>query len=207
MKYCSLLLLLLIVSCQENASLKQKGREWRIPLKTNLGIVSIRLPETYDTSFEWIHYTDYTRGAEYKFRVQPKDLPVNMESGFFWKDLEDSVLQFTLAYHKYPNNDTNDTYTPDQHSLDYLEDEAHLFHWQHYRMDTIRTLAQHLMVVYSYEEAAKKGIRSQVSGAFAYCKGQRLSFEFVSRKPCNNSDSAFAAKCLEAIKTIRFSRR
>lgn len=205
MKYCSLIILLFIFSCQRKNESPHDTREWNIRLKTIIGNVSIMLPKEYDTSFEWIHHTDYTRGAEYKYRMQPKNFPVNMESGFLWKDLEDTVHQCTIAYRKYPEADTTYEYKPDKYFRDQLLGEAKMFRRKYYWIDTIRSLDHHLMLAFSYDEEGKKNIRSQILEAQTYHKGQWVSFEFVSRRPYNSSDSDFAIKSLEALRTINFN--
>lgn len=206
LRHFLLLFILFISSCKGKNEGQYDTKEWKIRLKTEIGNISITLPGEYDTSFEWIHYTDYKRGAEYKFRMQPKKFPVNMESGFIWNDFEDTVHQCTIAYFKYPDPDTTYEYKPDQYFRDRLLGEAKMFRRTYHWIDTIRSLDNHLMLAFNYDEEGKKNIRSQVLKAYIYHKGQGITFEFVSKSPYNSSDTDFAKKSLEALKTIRMSR-
>jgi hypothetical protein len=203
MKYCSIIIFFLMASCHLKEDTRRGGKEWNLKLKTGLGIVSILLPKEYDTGFEWIHHTDYERGAEYKYRMQPKDYPVHMESGFFWNDPQDTVQQLTIAYFKYPETDTNYQYRPDQYFRDELLGEAGIYRRKYHWIDTLRTYDHQLMLAYSYDEEGKKDVRAQVLHAMIYHKGQQISFEFVAKSPDHTSDSAFSTTCLEAIRTIR----
>ncbi len=66
------------------------------------GTISLTLPARYDTMFTWIHYSDCGAPCEKrKYRFQPKTLPVNMENGYFYKTLKDSVEQFTIVHNPY----------------------------------------------------------------------------------------------------------
>lgn len=206
MKYCLLIVLLFIFSCQRRNEPLNDTKEWNVKLKTIIGNVSIILPKEYDTSFEWIHHTDYERGAEYKIRMQPKNFPINMESGFFWKNIEDTVHQCTIAYFKYPDSDTTYEYKPNEYFRDELLREAKMLRRKYNWIDTIRSLDNDLLLAYNYEEEGKKNIRSQILQAHTYHKGQWVSFEFASRMPYNSSDSNFTTKSLEALKTISFNK-
>ena len=76
-----------------------------------LGTISLALPARYDTTFTWIHYSDCGAPCEKrKYRFQPKTLPVNMENGYFYKTLQDSVEQFTIVHNPYiPVGDSDKT--------------------------------------------------------------------------------------------------
>jgi hypothetical protein len=80
-----------------------------INLKGGLGVVSLALPVRYDTTFTWIHYSDCGAPCEKrKYRFQPRSLPVNMENGYFYKTLKDSVEQFTIVHNPYiPTGDSD----------------------------------------------------------------------------------------------------
>jgi hypothetical protein len=82
-----------------------------INLERGLGVVSLSLPVRYDTTFTWIHYSDCGAPCEKrKYRFQPKTLPVNMENGYFYKTLKDSVEQFTIVHNPYiPVGDSDNT--------------------------------------------------------------------------------------------------
>ena len=83
----------------------------KVTLEEGLGVVSLSLPARYDTTFSWIHYSDCGQPCERrKYRFQPKSLPVYPETGYHYKQLEDSIEQFTIVHSPYiPVNDSDDT--------------------------------------------------------------------------------------------------
>jgi hypothetical protein len=89
----------------------ENSKTQMINLEGGLGVVSLSLPVRYDTTFTWIHYSDCGAPCEKrKYRFQPKSLPVNMENGYFYKTLKDSVEQFTIVHNPYiPIGDSDNT--------------------------------------------------------------------------------------------------
>jgi hypothetical protein len=80
----------------------ESSRTQVVNLTGGLGTVSLSLPVRYDTMFTWIHYSDCGQPCEKrKYRFQPKMLPVNAETGYFYKTLKDSVEQFTIVHNPY----------------------------------------------------------------------------------------------------------
>jgi hypothetical protein len=88
-----------------------KVKTQKINLTGGLGTISISLPARYDTTFTWIHYSDCGQPCEKrKYRFQPKALPANAETGYFYKTLKDSVEQFTIVHNPYiPASDSDNT--------------------------------------------------------------------------------------------------
>ncbi|MBC6610818.1 hypothetical protein H8B15_07780 [Hymenobacter sp. BT507] len=79
----------------------------KIKLIKNLGFVTMRVPNTYNTLLTWTSLSDCTECGTVKYRLQPKDLPIAKESGFipFPHPPKDSINQLTI-YHDdflYPN--------------------------------------------------------------------------------------------------------
>ena len=72
-----------------------------LKLPDSLGSVEILIPNRYDTSFSWTHYSDCTGCGWRKYRFQPKLLPIFEESGWIWQDLLDSVDRFTISHSDY----------------------------------------------------------------------------------------------------------
>lgn len=205
--FCGLLLSLCFLLSCHSENTPRDTKQWRITTKTILGRLTIQLPNEYDTCFEWVHYTDYTRGAEYKIRMQPKTFPVNMESGFLWNDLRDTVHQLTIAYMKYPDADTSYVYTPEQNFKSQLIGEGKIFGETYNMIDTLRSADNKILLVCNYEDNRKNNkpnVRVQTLNAQTFHKGQWIEFEFVSKMYYGSSDSDFIAKSLKAIKTIRF---
>lgn len=69
-----------------------------VTLIDSLGAFTMYIPERYDTSFAWIHYSDTKSCDKIKCRFQPKILPINMENGWFWRVPLDSVDCLTIIY-------------------------------------------------------------------------------------------------------------
>ena len=98
-------LVLLLAACnisEIKTSPPEVSKKAVIKLKDGLGVVSLLLPARYDTTFSWIHYSDCGAPCEKrKYRYQPRNLPVYMETGFHYKPLNDSIEQFTIVHNPY----------------------------------------------------------------------------------------------------------
>ena len=97
---------ILLAACHpsenKNITPPEASKKQVVNLAGGLGTVTVSLPERYDTSFTWIHYSDCGAPCEKrKYRFQPKVLPVNLENGYFYKTLVDSVDQFTIVHNPY----------------------------------------------------------------------------------------------------------
>ncbi|MGZ5243141.1 MAG: hypothetical protein ACXWEY_04770 [Bacteroidia bacterium] len=67
-------------------------------LDNNLGVLTIWLPEEFDTSFKWMDVSDCRCCGTLKTRIQKSSFPIIKESGFFYgeEDLADSIYRFTI---------------------------------------------------------------------------------------------------------------
>jgi hypothetical protein len=108
MRKILVLFLVMIAACHnsqnKNQSLIPPGdsKIQVINLAGGIGTITLSLPSKYDTTFTWIHYSDCGAPCEKKkYRFQPKSLPVNEETGYFYKTLKDSVEQFTIVHNPY----------------------------------------------------------------------------------------------------------
>ncbi|PSL24516.1 hypothetical protein [Chitinophaga ginsengisoli] len=72
-----------------------------IKLKDTLGVMTMYIPERFDTGFAWLHYSDCWPCNEMKCRFQPKSIPIKMEQGYLWTHPTDSVDQLTIIYQPY----------------------------------------------------------------------------------------------------------
>src|SRR5450631_679302 len=114
MRNILIFLVLLLAACdvsENKITRPENSKTQMINLEGGLGVVSLSLPVRYDTTFTWIHYSDCGAPCEKrKYRFQPKSLPVNMENGYFYKTLKDSVEQFTIVHNPYiPIGDSDNT--------------------------------------------------------------------------------------------------
>lgn len=100
-------IILLLSACNNIPEVKTpqipaNSKSVKVDLKGGLGVISLLLPDRYDTTFTWVHYSDCGKPCEKrKYRYQPKALPVFPETGYFYKPLSDSVDQFTIVHNPY----------------------------------------------------------------------------------------------------------
>ncbi|MBC9909180.1 hypothetical protein [Chitinophaga varians] len=91
----------LLAACRETkreAPLPPHSRMVQQQLADSLGIITMAVPERYDTSFSWIHYSDCSSCHECKYRFQPKVLQMEQESGFFGREHSDTIDEFTIVH-------------------------------------------------------------------------------------------------------------
>ena len=70
-----------------------------LKLSDSLGIVTFSIPNRYDTFFQWTDWSDCGKPcATVEYRYQSKKNPIFLETGFMYKDLTDSIDQFTIAH-------------------------------------------------------------------------------------------------------------
>ena len=81
-------------------SVRPNSKDTTINLKDSLGKIKIAIPNRFDTSFVWTHYSDDGNGQE-KYRFQSKYLPINKERGWLWTDPTDSIDQLTIMHYKH----------------------------------------------------------------------------------------------------------
>ncbi len=101
MKTCIIIFITLLIACNPHVSIEippEESRNVIISLADSLGTISITLPKRYDTSFNWTHYSDCNTCHYIKYRVQPKNLPLIKESGWYWREPKDSVERFTITH-------------------------------------------------------------------------------------------------------------
>ncbi|MCF6407627.1 hypothetical protein L3C95_32565 [Chitinophaga filiformis] len=79
------------------------SRKVAVKLKDTLGVMTMYIPERYDTGFAWLHHSDCVPCDEMKCRFQPKSSPIKMERSYLWFLPKDSIDQLTIIYHPYPH--------------------------------------------------------------------------------------------------------
>jgi hypothetical protein len=84
------------------ADVPKDSKTQKINLTGIGGSVTLSLPLRYDTTFSWIYYSDCGKACERrKYRFQPEALPIYQETGFHYKQLKDSIDQFTIVHSPY----------------------------------------------------------------------------------------------------------
>lgn len=102
--YSICLLLLALAGCRDKPAVEAHDAFWAstrpdsVVLKNGLGTVYLRVPRAYDTLLVWLRYSDCTGCGDYRFRFQPKKLPMHKEHGwaYAYRLLRDSVNQLTI---------------------------------------------------------------------------------------------------------------
>jgi hypothetical protein len=105
-KYSLWVIILFSIGCHEHADQVSKtpisGTEKPcvIRLVDSLGIITISIPNRYDTFFAWVNHSDCGKPCDRQmYRYQPERMPVQMESGFFPPPpLTDSVDEITISH-------------------------------------------------------------------------------------------------------------
>nr|WP_295863354.1 hypothetical protein [uncultured Chitinophaga sp.] len=86
------------------------SRRVAVQLADSLGLVTMTVPERYDTGFLWIHKSDCgIRCDEWKYRYQPAALRIVQESGFLYIDRSDAIDRFTIRHSRKMDYHENDT--------------------------------------------------------------------------------------------------
>lgn len=86
------------------------SRKVQLRLVDSLGVVNVSVPDRYDTSFRWVHYSDCGMPCnEVKYRFQPKALPINKETGWIYSEPNDSIDQFTVMHSQHITFSADDT--------------------------------------------------------------------------------------------------
>ena len=83
-------------------SILRNSRNVQIELEEDLGNISMRVPHIYDTFQLWHDRTDCARCGKVKYRFQPRNLPISLESGFVYLgEPTDSIDRLTIRHPEY----------------------------------------------------------------------------------------------------------
>ena len=168
----------------------EKSKTEKINLTDGLGSVSVLLPVRYDTTFTWIHYSDCGQPCEKrKYRFQPKDLPVNPETGYFYKIPNDSIEQFTIVHNPYiPVNDSDNT---DDHDFIYSFHDHKKYEVTHnptlriIAADTIEKIGDRyfsIIVIDKYDSAKKQYSKKLLSTTTIRRGTIDFNFELLTKR-------------------------
>ncbi len=100
-------LLLIILSCSAcfhmrmPESVPANSKKVAIKLIDTLGVITMYVPERYDTGFAWFRYSDCKPCHEMKCRFQSKLSKIEIDSMYFDRSQIDSADQLTIIYHPY----------------------------------------------------------------------------------------------------------
>jgi len=181
-----------------------------IHLANGIGTISVSLPVRYDTTFTWIHYSDCGAPCEKrKYRFQPKILPINPETGYFYKTLKDSVEQFTIVHNPYispgdsDNTDDKDYITSfHDHKKFYVIHDPTL---RTIKSDTIEKIGDRyysIIIIDNYDTATSTYIKKLLSTTTIKKGTIDFNFELTSKRKDSLTEK-FIDKAKYYLRTIR----
>jgi hypothetical protein len=184
-----------------------------VNLTGGIGTITLSLPARYDTTFTWIHYSDCGAPCEkMKYRFQPKTLPVNMENGYFYKTLRDSVEQFTIVHNPYiPAEDSDKTDNRDFIISFHDHKKFDITHNPRLRIiksDTIEKIGDRyfsIIVIDKYDTASAVYSRKLLSTTTIKRGTIDFDFELTTRQKDSLTDN-FINDAKYYLRTIRFQR-
>ncbi|NIG54908.1 hypothetical protein [Chitinophaga sp. Cy-1792] len=216
MKYIILSLgILLLYACNEPPKPEvilqpPHTRTMDIQLKdTCLGLLTMAIPERYDTSFSWTDFSDcYSCGFE-KYRLQPATLPIDKESGFiYFHQQADSVDNITIAYSpitKFDHPSRPDSATIVRHHKEFIRNLRQSCKEEGLEMpvDTMLLVNHRLISVVIYMPEERKGVRCDKIEAYVNMAGYGASITYnLKSKPSDTLHEHFVDRTMCLIKTI-----
>jgi hypothetical protein len=213
MRNILIFLVLLLAACdvsENKITPPENSKTQMINLEGGLGVVSLSLPVRYDTTFTWIHYSDCGAPCEKrKYRFQPKSLPVNMENGYFYKTLKDSVEQFTIVHNPYiPIGDSDNTDNRDFITSFHDHEKFEITHnptLRFIKSDTIEKIGDRyfsIIVIDKYDTASAEFSKKLLSTTTIRRGTIDFNFELLSKKK-NLLTEKFIDEAKYYLRTIR----
>ncbi|PSL24517.1 hypothetical protein [Chitinophaga ginsengisoli] len=101
MRTAVVIILLFCLGCLNKKapeSVPAHSRKVAVKLMDSLGIVTMYVPERYDTGFAWVHGSDCSSCDKMKCRFQSSSWHIYEESGWFYYPPTDSVDRVTIIY-------------------------------------------------------------------------------------------------------------
>lgn len=208
----------LIAACHSPApknSLTQEippnSKKVSIELKDSISLITLYLPERYDTTFSWIHYSDCGRVCEKrKYRYQPKSLPIIMETGYFYERPADSVDQFTIVHNPYISPKDLDNTNNKKFIMQFHDhkkwDIIHDPYLKTVTSDTIEKIGDRyfsIIIIDTYDSTKKIYAKRVISSTSLRNSTIDFDFELLTR----NKDSLttnFINDSKQYLRTIRF---
>lgn len=200
-----------LISCHNQPlnkyRLPENAKTVQITLIDSLGVVTLFIPNRYDTSFSWIMQSDCGKPCEeQKYRFQPKVLRITKETGFIWLgEPKDSVDRFTISHARYfpfHDGDTSKDMVRHNHiKASLIVDPENL----RIIFDTVQKINDRYFSIFEMEKS--DSIESKKILAATTIKGNliKLQFELLTKK--NDSISKnFIKNSIDLIQTIRLSK-
>lgn len=211
MKYLfSVIALLSLAACLHRNVPKPvpaNSRKVAVKLMDSLGVLTMYIPERYDTGFAWLHGSDCRPCDKMKCRFQYSGNTIFKENGFFYVgDPEDSVDQQTIIYHPYYYFGRPINIKARLLSTDHLL-ERHKAWGYEILIDTCMTVYDRQIAVVGSRYYAEKANRTLYElTAESMIKGNQIMFEFeMIREKKDSLAGNFLQNALDVVKTLRFS--
>jgi hypothetical protein len=173
-------------------------------LKDNRGTIKMDLPPSWDTAFQWTHYSDCGLPcARVRYRFQRKAFPIALEDGWLYLKFPlDSVEQLTIIQEaeKQVTKDTVAAIRQFRENIrkSFLMDNHHA----HFVIDTIMQVGRHLIpVVGVFNEINHLQICN--INALAILKRDGVIFEFkLLAKEQKKGEEHFLAEVMNVIRSV-----
>src|SRR6185369_9976850 len=105
--------------------LPKNSKSVQVRLIDSLGVITLSIPNRYDTNFSWTHYSDCGKPCNYqKYRFQPTSFLIFKESGFIWKQPKGFVDRLTIShsgYFPFHDGDSTSIFTGHNHFLEMVK--------------------------------------------------------------------------------------
>lgn len=196
-----LILLVFISSCQNPID---DFIDHTITLSNQLGSISIKLPPIFDTSFVWKNVGD---GDSYQmYRFANRNYSLIRETGSFYLEFPDSLLQFTISH-----NDGKEIYTDnDAFNLDSIVSRLNKKNYEScmgcdsitWRIREHRIISDHDFIVIGFEELGRYASLGRIKVLEAITWHHQNTIHF--RSECSGSNCGdFIATMSKSLNTIK----
>ncbi|TWV96309.1 hypothetical protein [Chitinophaga pinensis] len=215
MRNALLTIILFLSACRdirkEQQVIPAHSKKVVIKLMDSLGIVTMHVPERYDTAFVWEHETDNAPSDRTKCRFQPKGNSIFKETGFFSMGMPyDSVDQLTIVYpsHIYDlrDGDTTRIRIESKRFRERLNAEGTPI--GNVLIDTCFTIHDRpIAIMGTRHYIPRTGVTFLELAAVTLVRGQGIAFQFnMTVPPKDSTVKKFVPDAIDIVKTIRFSR-
>jgi hypothetical protein len=204
-------LTVLAIACKERGIVKASPtlRDTSFRLIDSLGSISIHLPPSADTMLTWVRENDCGRSCEEgKYRFQPKNFPIFLESGFFWDGQpKDSVNQLTISHSRNIQRQRNDNSFVLELRGYFRKNLLSDPETMNIISDTIQKFGDRYFAVFNIEDIDKKsGVYVRRVIAFTSISGNQLQFryELLTRKQ-DSTLNGFYQTAIKNLKSVRIT--
>lgn len=206
----------LLIACNTNLKNAQLPSEhfitYNISLVDSLGKLSISLPNLYDTSFSWTHYSDCGKPCDrIKYRFQPKTRKVEKESGWLWdNEPKDSTERVTISYaasfplHSINNNDSLFIMQFHENRKDNLLKEPYSYPLKSDTIERIGDRFLSIIIIDAYDTTSLFYVKKLLAATIINKNPVYFDFELLTKQAGLATDS-FINNAYTSLRSIRLS--